>query len=474
MREGGSTSMQESSHAGFAASLEAAGTAKSWLDRRAERLLEAALGRLADGEITVHEGGRARRFGRPGADQLRAEVEILDPRFWRQAALGGSLGVAEAFLDGRWRTDDLVSVLRVVVRNRDALLALESGFTWLLGPLERLRHARRDNSRRGSRRNILAHYDLGNELFATFLDPSLMYSAAIFERPHASLEEAQRAKLDRLCQKLQLRPGERVLEIGTGWGGFAEHAARHYGVEVVTTTISPAQHAFARERLARAGVADRVVVLDRDYRDLPAWLAAPPPAAGGADPRFDAVVSIEMIEAVGHRHLDAFFGVMSSLLRPDGRAALQAITLRDAYYERALRSVDFIQRYIFPGSFIPAVSALMASVARVTDLALVHLEDIGPHYATTLRHWRERLLAARERVLAMGYDETFLRLFTFYFAYCEAGFAERSIGDAQLILAKPGARLDALLGPIRAVPAPGAGETGGSHTPATDSAELRG
>ncbi|HEX4953906.1 MAG TPA: cyclopropane-fatty-acyl-phospholipid synthase family protein [Thermoanaerobaculia bacterium] len=413
--------------------------AATWPDRLGRRVVLAALEHLADGVVRVVDGDGRRELGRPAADGTEATVTVHDPRFWRRAAFGGSIGVAEAYIDGWWSADDLVALLRIVVRNRPALAGLERWFERLSEPWERLRHVLRRNSRTGSRRNIVAHYDLGNDFFALFLDPGRTYSAALFEHPDQSLEEAQQAKLERLCRKLALRPGERVLEIGTGWGSFAEHAAREHGVHVTTTTISPAQRAYACERIARAGLADRVELLALDYRDLPHRLAAG---------RFDAVVSIEMIEAVGHRFLDTFFGTIGCLLAPHGRLGLQAITLRDAYYERALRSVDFIQRYIFPGSFIPAVSALMASVARSTDLALVHLEDIGPHYATTLHHWRRRLLAARDALFALGFDAAFLRLWEYYFAYCEAGFAERALGDAQLVLARPGARMAPILGAL--------------------------
>jgi|CXWL01.1.fsa_nt_gi cyclopropane-fatty-acyl-phospholipid synthase len=401
------------------------------LDAACRRIVLAAMSQLSDGELVVRENGAAIRLGRPGG--LTAEVTVRDPRFWRQVALGGSIGTAEAFMAGTFVTPDLVGLLRLVVRNRPALLALERTFEWVGGPWQRLAHWLRANTRRGSRRNIAAHYDLGNEFFELFLDPTMMYSSAVFTRPEMTLEEAQLAKLDRLCRRLDLQPGERVVEIGTGWGGFAEHAARHYGAHVTTTTISPAQLRFARERVAAAGLADRVEVLDLDYRDLPAW-------ASGHGGRFDKLVSIEMIEAVGHRFLDTFFAVCSDLLVPHGRMALQAITIRDAFYERALRSVDFIQRYIFPGSFIPSIGALTAAVARSTDLVVTHLEDIGPSYAETLRNWRQGFLANRDAAHRQGFPESFLRLWELYFAYCEAGFRERTIGDAQIILDRPGAR----------------------------------
>jgi cyclopropane-fatty-acyl-phospholipid synthase len=283
------------------------------------------------------------------------------------------------------------------------------------------------NNRTGSRRNIAAHYDLGNEFFRLMLDETLMYSSAVFERPDMTLAEAQRARLDRICRKLALGPRDHVLEIGTGWGGFALHAATHYGCRVTTTTISREQYALAQERIAQAGLSDRVTVLLEDYRDLRG--------------EYDKLVSIEMIEAVGHEYYETFFTRCSALLKPDGLMLLQAITIADQRYEAARKSVDFIQRYIFPGSCIPSVSVMAQAVARATDMRLMHLEDIGPHYATTLRHWRERLYANADALRQLDLPEEFLHMWEFYLCYCEGGFAERALGDVQLLLAKPQNRL---------------------------------
>ncbi len=399
------------------------------LDALCRRVVLGALDHLAEGTVTVKDGASRSSFGNQTGTVggLSAELVVHNPRFWRQIGLGGSIGTAEAYMDGAWSVDDLVALLRIVVRNRPALLRIERLFDWVAGPWQRLSHSLRANTKAGSRRNIHAHYDLGNEFFSLFLDPSMMYSSAIFSRPGMSLEEAQTEKIDRICRRLALQPGERVVEIGTGWGGFAEHAVRHYGVHVTTTTISPAQASFARERIARAGLSDRVEILELDYRDLP----------GATGRTFDKLVSIEMIEAVGHRYLDTFFGVCSRLLAPHGKMALQAITIRDSFYERALKSVDFIQYLIFPGAFIPSISAMSGAIARSTDLVVTHLEDIGPSYAETLRQWRQSFLANRAEVRRQGFPESFVRLWDFYFAYCEAGFRERTIGDAQIILAKP-------------------------------------
>jgi len=292
----------------------------------------------------------------------------------------------------------------------------------LAQPLRKWAHALRRNSRAGSRRNISAHYDLGNEFFALFLDETLMYSCALFERPDMSLAEASTAKLDAICRKLQLAPGQRVLEIGTGWGGFALHAAREYGCHVTTTTISPSQHRLATERVRAAGLESRVDVLLQDYRDLRGT--------------FDRLVSIEMIEAIGHRQYGEFFRRAAERLAPDGRMVLQSITIADAHFAAARDDVDFIKRYIFPGCCIPSVGALCGAMAASSDLRLVHLDDIGLHYATTLRHWRTRFLANVERVKAMGYPDEFVRMWEFYLAYCEAGFAERTLGDVQMVLTR--------------------------------------
>ncbi|MEO8011069.1 MAG: cyclopropane-fatty-acyl-phospholipid synthase family protein, partial [Dokdonella sp.] len=282
------------------------------------------------------------------------------------------------------------------------------------------------NTRSGSRRNIAAHYDLGNDLFTLFLDDNLMYSSALFVDEDESLDVASTRKLDRICVKLGLQPQHRVVEIGTGWGGFALHAAKHHGCHVTTTTISQEQHDLARSRIDAAGLSDRVTLLLADYRDLQG--------------RYDRLVSIEMIEAIGHQYLDTYFGKVGTLLKDDGMALIQAITIEDHRYRQALKAVDFIKRHIFPGSFIPSVSAMMSSHARVSDLKVFNLEDFGPSYALTLKAWRERFMARLAEVRALGYPARFVRMWEFYMAYCEGGFRERSIGVVQMLLAKPGSR----------------------------------
>ena len=403
-----------------------------FLQAFAERALCDRLALLDEGEIVLAQGNETLRFGRhTAACPLSVKLRVHDRRFWTELAFGGSIGAGESYMQGDWSTDDLTGLVRIMLRNRKVLDGMDSGLARLTAPIQKALHFASRNTRSGSRRNIAAHYDLGNDFFALFLDPTMMYSSAVFERDDMTLEQASIAKLDRICRKLDLKPGDRVLEIGTGWGSFAMHAVQHYGCHVTTTTISRQQHDLARERIARAGLTGRVQLLLEDYRDLRG--------------QYDRLVSIEMIEAVGHEYYDNYFGRCSALLAPHGMLLLQAITIADQRYDSARRSVDFIQRHIFPGSCIPSVSAMAASVARATDMKLFHMDDIGPHYARTLALWRAQLLANRGQVRALGYSEEFIRLWEFYFCYCEGGFEERAIGDVQMLLVKPEARPQSVL-----------------------------
>ena len=401
------------------------------LDRWARAAVHRRLAAIRGAALRVIDADADARFGEAGSD-LRAGVVVRDPSFYRALWLRGALGGAEAWMDGAWEADDLTRVIRILARNRAALAGLDGGLARAARPALRLWHALRRNTRRGSRANIAAHYDLGNEFFELFLDPTLSYSCAFFERPGASLEEAQLAKLDRICAKLALGPGDHVLEIGSGWGGFALHAARRTGCRVTTTTISRAQYDLARRRVAEAGLSGRVEVLLQDYRALRG--------------RFDKIVSIEMIEAVGHRYLDTFFRTCAERLRPEGAMLLQAIKVHDQDWEESLRSVDFIKRHVFPGGQLVATGAVSDSIARVADLRLVHLEDLTPHYAETLRRWRARMDARRDAIRALGLPERFLRLWEFYLCYCEGAFEEREIGVVQMLFEKPGSRRAPLLG----------------------------
>ena len=400
----------------------AAGRARGAFAALAERLLRSRLARLEHGSVTIVDGARRDRFGQPGAlCPLECTLHVRDPRFYAEIAFGGSVGAGESFMAGDWTCDDLTALVRILAVNRHVLDDVDSaGWSRLSAWARRALHAASRNTRSGSRRNIVAHYDIGNDFFELFLDPTMMYSCAFYEHEGMTLEQAQVAKLDRICRKLDLKPGDRLLEIGTGWGALAIHAASRYGCRVTTTTISREQHALACERVAAAGLADRITVLAEDYRDLRG--------------QFDKLVSIEMIEAVGHQYFDTFFARCGELLAPGGTMLLQAITIADRQYEAARDSVDFIKRHIFPGCCIPSVGAIAASVARASHLRIVDLEDIGPHYATTLAAWRRNLFANADRVRARGYPDTLLRMWDFYLSYCEGGFAERALGDVQVVL----------------------------------------
>jgi cyclopropane-fatty-acyl-phospholipid synthase len=394
------------------------------LDRAARRMTLSLLQKIRRGQITVSDAEETFTFGAPcEALDLHPRVRIHHPRCYAWILSGGSIGVAEAYMAGLWSTDDLTAVVRLVVANQTVFEELDSGWMRLAEPFYKVAHWLRRNTVSGSRRNIVAHYDLGNDFYRLFLDPTMTYSAGIFEGPDSTLEEASIAKYDRICRKLKLTPDDHVVEIGTGWGGFALHAGTRYGCRVTTTTISDAQYALARQRVEAAGLTDRVTLLKKDYRHLTGT--------------FDKLVSIEMIEAVGHQFLGAFFRTCSRLLKPDGLMALQAITIRDQAYDQHRRSVDFIKRYIFPGSCIPSVSVMLHAVRRKTDLALCHLEELTPHYARTLAAWRRRFFEHLDQVRAMGFSEAFIRMWEYYLCYCEGGFAERYIGNVQMLLAKP-------------------------------------
>ncbi|HXB16350.1 MAG TPA: cyclopropane-fatty-acyl-phospholipid synthase family protein [Solirubrobacteraceae bacterium] len=388
------------------------------------RLVLRALSGIHGGQLELHERGRRIVLGTPdGPRPLRAQIEVRSPLFYRQL-LRGSVGLCESYLDGQWECSDLVAMTRIAARNAGALDRLRQFAAPVLAPAQRsLRWLQRNTPRR-SRSQIEAHYDLGNELFELFLDETMSYSCAIFETPQATLREASLAKLERICRRLALRAEDHVVEIGTGWGGFALHAASHYGCRVTTTTISREQHAYASRRVAEAGLGDRVTVLAQDYRAL--------------DGRYDKLVSIEMIEAVGWQYFPTFFRRCSHLLHDDGAMLLQAIVIDDRAYELEKASRSFINTQIFPGGCLPSLKVISRTVNRVTDMRPVHLEDISGHYTRTLSAWRERFLEARERVVELGYDERFRRLWELYLCWCEGGFAERRIRDVQLLLAKPG------------------------------------
>ncbi len=401
------------------------------LDRLLRVSLLRRLGALQRGRLVIVDAMGQVELGDGDPAHPVIRLQVHHARFYRAMAANGSIGAAEAYMDGDWDCDDLVGLVRLLVRNRDLLDGMERGPARLGGWAMQAVHALRRNTRNGSRRNIAAHYDLGNPFFRLFLSDDLMYSSALYAGDDDTLATASTRKLDRICEKLRLGPDDHVVEIGSGWGGFAVHAARSRGCRVTTTTISREQHALASQRVAEAGLQGRVSVLMSDYRDLRG--------------KYDKLVSIEMVEAIGPQYLETYFATLGRLLKPDGLGLVQAITIEDHRYQQAVRTVDFIKHFIFPGSFIPSIAAMLEAKARSSDLALVHLEDFGPSYARTLHAWRERFLANRDAVRAQGFDERFLRMWEFYLAYCEGGFLERSIGVSHLLLAKPGYRGDSYL-----------------------------
>jgi len=393
----------------------------------ARRICLRLLANIETGSLSLHDGGDSFHFGsQDRTDQPHAEIHVHDRTMYRQLLAGGSIAAGEAYMQGRWSSPDLVAVMRLFSANLATLELLESRQSTLLRLGLKLTHALRRNTRSGSRRNIAAHYDLGNDFFRLFLDPTMMYSAALFETDTTPLEVASIAKLDELCRQLELRAEDHLLEIGTGWGGMAIHAARQYGCRVTTTTISREQYEFACAQVREAGLEDRVTVLCEDYRNLRG--------------SYDKLVSIEMIEAVGHSFYSDYFRRCSALLKPQGKMVIQAITIADQRYAAARDSVDFIQRYIFPGGSLPSLAVIADHLARDTDMQLVHLRDITRDYALTLANWRQRFLAAQDEVKGLGFDQLFLRMWEFYLAYCEGGFRERIIGTVQLAFAKPGYR----------------------------------
>jgi cyclopropane-fatty-acyl-phospholipid synthase len=401
------------------------------LDKLAKQILFSRLQDLQHGTLTLIEtidGNQTETtFGVPhphsSLPDIHVSLQILNTQFYGEVVFGGSIGAGEAYMLGYFRCDHLTDLIRLMVRNQALLDGIENSLAKLTKPLQKWLHRINKNTHQGSRRNIAAHYDLGNEFFALMLDPTMMYSSAIFKTPKQSLEQASLLKLDSICKKLALQPSDHVLEIGTGWGGFAIYAAQHYGCKVTTTTISQQQYDLALKRIQQAGLADKIKVLLCDYRNLTG--------------EYDKLVSIEMIEAIGHQFYDTYFAQCSRLLKPHGMMLLQAITIVDQRYASALKSVDFIQRYIFPGSCIPSVTAMLDSITRSSDMRLFDLQDIGPHYATTLARWRANFFEHIEAVRQLGYPETFIRMWEFYLCYCEGGFAERALGDVHMLLVKP-------------------------------------
>ena len=380
---------------------------------------------LKTGYISVHDGDETFSFGDSSSNE-KVSVNIHSQEFYVMTGSGGALGIAEAYVAGYWSSDDVVKLLQIILKNRDILLSLEKGFAKLIKPINKMIHRSRQNTLQGSKENILAHYDLSNDFYKLWLDPTMTYSCAFFDNDSVTLEEASIEKLDRICRKLNLSKDDSVLEIGTGWGSFSIHAAKNYGCKVTTTTISDAQYDYARSRIKDEELESKITLINKDYRDL--------------DGKFDKIVSIEMIEAVGYEYIPDYFSKLSSLLKENGLVALQGITYNDQNFEVYKDSVDFIKKYIFPGSCLISIAQIIDVIKRDTDLAMIDMEDITKHYAVTLNRWRKNFMDAIPKVKEMGYSQAFINMWEFYFLYCEAGFSERNIGDVQMIFAKSGAR----------------------------------
>ena len=395
-----------------------------WLGSLARNQLLKRLRQMPRGYLLIEEGDELYSFGDPNdSNGVKAKIVIEDASAYRDIAFGGSIGGAEAYMLGKWSTPSLVDVVRLMSVNIDFLNQMDDARPVLQRIADKLFHWLNRNTEKQARDNISRHYDLSNEFFSLFLDPEMMYSAAIFPHAEADLDEAAVHKLEVICRKLDLQPSDHLLEIGTGWGGLAIYAAKNYGCRVTTTTISKEQYEAARERVRVEGLQGQISVLFEDYRNL--------------NGQFDKLVSIEMIEAVGHEYYEQYFSGCASLLKDDGLMLLQAITIPDQRFEYAQKSVDFIQRYIFPGGSLPSHEAILSSVRKHTDLLMVGMQEIGEDYARTLEVWRERFMAKLDQVRDLGFDDYFIRMWNYYLCYCQGGFEERIIGTSQILLAKP-------------------------------------
>ena len=399
----------------------------SWFDKRCRSLVHSVFSNITYGQLEVVEGSQHQFFPSTSLqnsvqDTIKGKIQIHDMSVYRDFVKGGSIGVAEAFIAGKWSTPNLTNVIRIFAKAQQQTDRLDSNKSMLNKVKNALNHWQNRNTQSGSKRNILAHYDLGNELYTRFLDPKMMYSSAIYPSPTTSLEYAQLYKLKTICERLELSDKDHLLEIGTGWGGLAIYAAQHYGCKVTTTTISDAQFAYAEERVKSLNLEDKVTLLKKDYRDLTGT--------------FDKVVSIEMIEAVGYGFLPSFFEQCNARLKEGGKLLIQSITIADQRFEHYKNNVDFIQRYIFPGGFLPSVNVLSQQMTKSTDMVIEGLHDIGLDYAQTLADWRKNFLASWNDLTHFGYDDKFKRLWLFYLGYCEGAFLERSISTVHLVARK--------------------------------------
>ena len=387
-----------------------------------KKIILNVLKQIKKGTIKLNDGSESYVFGE--TDSPSATINIINPRAYKKILLQGSLGAGKSFIDGDWTTDDLQQLIELFIQNDSLFNNIESPLARFLSMIRTMIYKLNINTESRAKDNILAHYDLGNDFFQLILDPSMMYSCAIYEPINISLEDASKKKLQRICDKLQLKSGDHLLEIGTGWGGFAVYAAQNYGCKITTTTISDKQYAFVKEKIKRLGLENQIELLNLDYRKLSG--------------QYDKVVSIEMIEAVGHKYFNAFFHQCDQLLKPAGLFFLQAIVINDQAYEAAKDEVDFIKKYIFPGGCLPSVCSISKSIATQTKMKLISFDDIGIHYVTTLKDWHKKLLANKDLILAQGFTEDFIRMWQFYFCYSAAGFQSNYIGDIHALWRKRG------------------------------------
>ncbi len=387
--------------------------------------LKRKLKHLSIGYITIIDENEEYSFGEKKSE-FKASLVVHSQEFYILIGSGGAMGLAEAYMLGYWSSEDVLSLMRIVIKNRNVLLSLNKGFSKLFSPINKIIHCTKQNTIRGSKKNIIAHYDLSNDFYKLWLDPSMTYSCAFFKNNDTSLEEASIEKIDRICRKLNLSEKDSVLEIGTGWGSFAIYAAKKYGCSITTTTISDNQYKYAKSLIEKEGLGDKIELVNKDYREL--------------NGQYDKVVSIEMIEAIGYQYVEMFFSKLSSLLKTNGLIGLQGITYNDQNFDTFKDSVDFIKKYIFPGSCLISIAQIINVLKSKTDLAMIDMEDITRHYPVTLKKWRENFMSVVPEVKKMGYSQSFINMWEYYFLYCEAGFLERNIGDFQLVFAKSGAR----------------------------------
>ncbi len=393
----------------------------SWSQALARRLVRRHLTNLQGGTLQIIDHESDLQFGT--VSDLGASIHVEDPKFYERIVWGGGLGAAESLMAGEWKCNDLTSFVRIFIRNLALADRMDRGTAWGKRLFASIAHALRRNTIHNARKNIQQHYDLSNDFYKLWLDESMTYSCGLFADSSTSMHEASLAKIDLACKKLRLKPSDHLVEIGTGWGALSIHAAKHYGCRVTTTTISDAQYQYARERIHQEGLSDRITLLKEDYRKLTG--------------EYDKLVSIEMIEAVGHHYFPDFFQKCGELLKPDGAGLIQAIVISDARYHDHLRSVDFIKKYIFPGGCLPSIADMTLTASRSGSLRLLQLEDYAAHYAETLRRWHSKFNERLSEIRAQGFDEPFIRMWRYYLCYCEAVFEERQVNLVQALFGKP-------------------------------------